>query len=125
MSDPKRIERMYCFVDGELIVDQTDSTLGIQNNAEQGFGNLGSGYFTIGTGQTTAEVNALIPKKGMEQDLVDLVTSQKLCVMQFRSNGKLYQSNGIWSSADLKSDPKSGMQTGNFKFIGDATERVG
>jgi hypothetical protein len=70
MSTPKRVERLYLFNEQALVVDQTDATFSMQNNSEQGFGNLGSSYFTIGTGQCSIDANAIMPKAGMEQNLL-------------------------------------------------------
>lgn len=113
------------YLNGKKIAEVSDGTYDIASGDEAHVAT--EGYFGHSDGATMTKCNptCVIPVKGMQITVDDLILNKRYFEVGIPVNGKFHQITMRNVNAAYKWDFKSGSATGVFSFEGGAPELVG
>lgn len=121
----ERIRAFPLSINGKKIAEVSDGTYEIMSGDEAQIAT--EGYIGHSDGATTCKVNpnCIIPVKGMQFAIDDLILNKRYCTIGMPVNGKLHQVDVRCISASYKWDHKSGTAHGTFDFAGGQPDLTG
>lgn len=113
------------YLNGKKIAEVSDGTYDIASGDESHVAT--EGYFGHSDGATLTKVNptCIIPVKGMQTTIDDLILNKRYFSIGIPANGKFHQIDMRCVNANYKWDFKSGSATGSFQMEGGSPELVG
>lgn len=113
------------YLNGKKIAEVSDGTYDIASGDEAHIATEGYMGHSDGAATTKVNPNCIIPVKGMQTTVDDLIINKRYFSIGIPANGKFHQIDMRCVSASYKWDFKSGSATGSFSFEGGAPELVG
>ncbi len=113
------------YLNGKKIAEVSDGTYEVMSGDESHVAT--EGYFGHSDGATLTKCNpnCIIPVKGMQVTVDDLILNKRYFEIGLPVNGKFQQTTMRMVSASYKWDFKSGSATGTFQMEGGPPELIG
>lgn len=113
------------YLNGKKIAEVQDGSYDIASGDEAHIGT--EGYYGHSDGSTMCKVNAncIVPVKGMQTTLSDVLLNKRYVSMGIPIDGKFHQIDMRLVNGNYKWDFKSGSCNGAFSFEGGAPELTG
>lgn len=119
------IRPLPLYLDGKKIAEVSQGTYRIASGDEAQIAT--EGYLGHSDGATTTQVSpkCIIPVKGMQTTVDDVLINKRYVTMGIPVNGKFHQVDMRLVNAEYQWDFKTGACMGDFQFEGGAPELTG
>lgn len=119
------IRALPLYLDGKKIAEVSDGSYDIESGDEMQIGSEGVLGISDGTITANASFNCIIPVKGMQIAIDQIILNKKYVQLGVPVNGKFHQCDGRLSGVNYSWDHKNGRCNGAFKFMGAGPELTG